>query len=148
MPGNQFGTARDWLAPILTGPGSNVSCPAATWTVVSNTGTLYIATPGDYFPVAIGVLSILFGGTLPSALYFGLQVTSGSVLSATYMDLTSVVASSHVNFPFVLIGANSNAQWQAGTNTLNVGVYPTGQAVTCVGTYGNILYLLLPGPTA
>jgi hypothetical protein len=148
--GNVFGIDESLALPALYGTsgGTDVSCTSGSETTVITSGAINAVSNGDYYPMVLGVLSIVLGATAPSALVIAGRIGTATDF-ATFAVATGLLANNaELMIPVVLVGANSGSAWAGSGSTVNVTVKPTGQAVTCKGTGSQLTVALFRGPTA
>lgn len=128
--GNIYGVATPIAVPLVTGPGSDVACPAATETNVIANIIAAALTLGSYYPLVSGVLVITMGATPPTALVIAARIGAAADFATYTVSTLFLTANANVAFPFTLIGANSSSAFVGASVTVNVSVNPTAQAVT------------------
>jgi hypothetical protein len=145
---SNWGVAAPLALPAVYVPANDTSCTSSTATTVITTGALAALDNGDYYPLIWGVLTILLGGTAPSALTVKFILGSGSAVDTYTVEPALLVNSAELVIPIVLVGANSASAWAGSGSTINVQVTATGQAVTCKKVGSRLLVALFKGPDA
>jgi hypothetical protein len=131
---------------VTAGPGSDVAVTSSTATTVITTGAIVMLNPGPYYPLIWGVLTIVLGGTAPSALIVTFILGAGSAVD-TYTVLPALlVNSATLVVPVFLVGVNSATAWIGSGSTINLQVTATGQAVTVKGVGSRMMVGLFRGP--
>lgn len=133
-------------AYVTAGPSGDVTCNSSTATTVITTGALTALNPGPYYPLIQGVLTIVLGGTAPSALTVKFILGAGSAVDTYTVEPGLLVNSAELVVPVFLVGVNSASAWIGSGSTINVQVTATGQAVTCKGVGSRIIAQLFRGP--
>jgi hypothetical protein len=127
--GNVWGIANPVGLPATYNPTGDINCPAGVSTTVITTGPLAALNPGDYYPYAVVMCGFLLGGTPPTNLRVNLNM-GGGALDWFDWNVGLLAAAAPLFGTVVLVGPNSGSAWVGPGSTINIGVNPTGQAVT------------------
>lgn len=130
MP-NLYGVANPLPLPAVYSPASDTTCSAGSETTVITSGAIAQTLNGSSYPRIDGVLTILLGGTAPSALVLAFKLGSGSDVDTYTVEPGLLVNSAELIIPLHLLGVSSATAWVGSGSTVNVTVNATGQAVTC-----------------
>jgi hypothetical protein len=144
-----WGVAQPDLAAasfVTAGPGSDVAVSSSTATTVITTGALVALAPGPWYPLIWGVLTIVLGGTAPSALTAKFILGAGSAVDTYTVEPALLVNSAELVVPILLVGVNSATAWNGADSTINLQVTATGQAGTVKGVGSRMIVGLFRGP--
>jgi hypothetical protein len=141
-----WGVAKPLPLPAVYIPANDVTCNSSTATTAITTGALSALDNGNYYPLILGVITILLGGTAPSALTIKFILGAGSAVDTYTVEPALLVNSAELVIPIALIGANSATSWSGSGSTINVQITATGQAVTCKKVGSRLIVALFCGP--
>jgi hypothetical protein len=145
---SRWGVAEPLALPAVYVPASDTTCASSTATTVVTTGAIAALDNGNYYPLLLGVLTVLLGATAPSALTVKFILGAGTAVDTYTVEPALLVNAAELVIPITLVGANSASAWAGSGSTINVQVTPTGQAVTCLKVGSRILAALFRGPDA
>lgn len=140
--GNIYGIANPVPTPAIYVPSGDVTCGAGTAVTVVTSGALAALNSGYYYPTIVGVLTLLLGGTAPSAITIKFILGSGSAVDTYTVEPGLLVNSAELLVPVTLVGVSSQTAWIGSGATINVQVTATGQAVTCKAVGSRLLISL------
>lgn len=146
--GNVYGIANPWFQCVAYTPGGTTNCPAGSETTIMTTGALVAPFPGDYYPIVWGLAIVTLGATAPSALTISARITGGSDFDSLGIQPLFLTNGATIQIPFFLVGANSPTAWVSPGSTIDITLFPTGQAVTKAATGNRYLFGLFRGPDA
>jgi len=145
---NIYGAADNPYLPGSYGcvSGADVTLTSSTKVTFITTGTILTNIRADYYPLITGLLTVVLGGTAPSAFVIGFQIGSGSSVGTFTVEPALLTNSAELMIPFCFVGANSASAWFPTGSTINITAQGTGQASTAknVGTYAVVQ--LIKGP--
>jgi|SRR5215469_3931989 len=117
-------------------PSGNVTCTAGTEVTCVTTTNPLTATAGQgYFPVILGCMSFLMGGTASASLVIAARYHSGSDFSQTQTVATGIlVNSATISVPIMIVGAAAicNVSGQINAAALEVAATAGTTACTCL----------------
>jgi hypothetical protein len=128
--------------PLKLTLASDTSCPAATATVVLDSGAsplIKAGAGGGWFLTVETVLALVLGATPPTALTIALSLVTAGANQDTYaLPVGLLTANAVILATCTLLVPNSGTFWYPTGDEVQITVNPTGQAVTCkaVGTRG------------
>lgn len=133
-------------AVYATVSGADVTCNAGTETTIVTTGALTALNAGPYYPLIWLAVTVVQGGTKPSALVYAFKLGSGSDVDTFTVEPGQLSNSGELFHCFPLIGANSATAWIGSGSTINITANATAQAVTVKNVGTRALVQLVRGP--
>jgi hypothetical protein len=129
---NLYGVASPNPLPVganIIG-GADISCPSNTET---NVVALTFNNPtvnGFYYPFFIGFLYYTLGGVVPTNIFVGYRLGAGADFVNAAVGITGAVASASYTQPIGIGCSTFIVNNPTGTNTFNISLNPSGQAIT------------------
>jgi hypothetical protein len=143
-----WGIADPLPLPIVYGTvgGADVTTTPTEDTPVITTGELAGLSPGPYYPLIMGVLTIVLGGTAPASLQIDFFIGDGSDVDTYLVEPGLLVASAELVIPVYLLGVNAYTPWAGAGSVINVGVTTPDEAVTVKNVGSRCIIGLQRGP--
>lgn len=130
-------------------PANDTTCTAGTEVTVVTTTNPLIGVPGQgYFPVIMGCLSFLMGGTASASLVIAARYHSGSDFTQTQTVAAGIlVNSATISVPIMIVGAAAicNTSGQVNAAALEVTANAGTTACTCLKASSFVAVGLLAG---
>lgn len=141
--GNVYGCSQPGMTPDVFTLTGDTTCNAGAETTVFTTSTaLKAPSQGNWWLQFMGLLTILFGGSAPSALALGFRVHGSSDFSSVSIPAALLVASSTLLYPIFQATTSSDTMFWPSGSIIEVTVEPTGQNVTAK-QFGSFCYMTL-----
>jgi hypothetical protein len=147
----QIGTDPSTIAPTVLNANADVTCTAGTAVTAIHSQSAGSAVPlqmvnrFDVYPLIMGVLTLLLGGTAPSALVISYATVSGTAILSYTVEPGLLVNSAELVVPFFLVGPVSSTLYTTAAVDPLVQVTATGQAVTAKKVGSMAIFQLVPG---
>ena len=146
-----WGTDLSTIAPTILNANADVTLTASTTVTAIHSQSGGVSIPliqtnaFDCYPVICGVLSILLGGTAPSAMVITYATTSGTPIDTITVNPALLVASTTLTIPIFFIGPLSSSLYLSPGKDPLIQVNGTGQASTLKFAYSRAVFQLLVG---
>jgi len=148
--GNIYGVA----SPLAL-PQAYQTVGAADVTLAAGVETAFITTPaiaalnnGDYYPLILGMVTVVLGVAAPTALVFAFKLGAGSDVMTYTVEPGLLVNSAELVIPLVLVGLSSSTAWIGPGSIVNITGLATGQDVTAKFVGTSAIIALFRGPDA
>ncbi len=136
--GNIYGIDSELPLDAQYIPASDVTLTGGSETLGITTTTAYAATtPGSYWPLLRGSLTVLCGATAPTALTVAWRFHSGADIG-TYVVAPALLANSAtIQIPFEFLGVDSASSWYTVGQIVELTLLAATTAATLkkVGSY-------------
>jgi len=141
MPGNAYGIALPSSGPHVVSAGADVTLTAGTETTFF-TEAAGAPNQGNYQYIVWLNLWVSFGASAPTALVFAAKIGAGSDFDSVTVDPASLVASTHVQYNFMLFSPESSTNYVGAGSTINITGLATTNNATLLHLYSRGIRLI------
>jgi hypothetical protein len=146
-----WGTDLSTIAPTVLNANGDVTLTAGTAVTAihsqsGGTGVpLSSVNAFDVYPLIMGVLTIVLGGTAPSAMVLSYATTSGTAIASYTVEPGLLVNSAELVIPFFFVGPVSSKLYTGTGKDPLIQVTCTGQAATAKQVGSQAIFQLVLG---